>query len=132
MAKKKKKPIAVKSRKQKGRKFQRWIADKLADMIGIKVEKDGDLDVRPMGQQGTDVIIRGEAKEYFPLSIEAKFQENWSIHQFIKQAKANLQKGDIWILFLKRSNEKPVVVLDAQDFLDLYEENLRWRHPNQE
>ena len=77
-----------------------------------------------MGQAGTDVILRGEAKKLFNFAVECKAQESWSVHGWIEQARKNTGKFKTWLLFAKRSNEKPVVIMDAEFFFELYKKFL--------
>jgi len=119
---KKKKPISVASRKAKGRKLQRIAAEYISKITGIPVEKDGDLDVRPMGQSGRDVILRGKAKEIFSFhGIECKWNEKLNIWQAIKQAE---EHGGKPIVFFKRNNSDVYVVTKIEDFFDLYKKTL--------
>ena len=123
----KKKPrITVKSGKARGRKFQQWTANEISKVIGIPCGKDLDIESRPGGQSGTDIILRGRAKELFPFAIENKNQEKWSVHEWIKQAKSNAE-GNNWLLFCKRNHMKPIVVLDADKFFEIIGEVLWWR-----
>ena len=89
----------ARTRKAKGRKLQQEIARRISEVTGIPVEKDGDIESRPMGQSGPDVILRGKAAEKFPFVVEAKFQERWNIHKWIQQAR---QHGKNWLLFCKK------------------------------
>ena len=119
---KKKKSISVASRKAKGRKLQRIAAEYISKITGIPVEKDGDLDVRPMGQSGRDVILRGKAKKIFSFhGIECKWNEKLNIWQAIKQAE---EHGGKPIVFFKRNNSDVYVVTKIEDFFDLYEKTL--------
>lgn len=119
---KKKKPISIASRKAKGRKLQRIAAEYISKVTGVPVEKDGDLDVRPMGQSGRDVILRGKAKEIFSFhGIECKWNEKLNIWQAIKQAE---EHGGKPIVFFKRNNSDVYVVIKIEDFFDLYEKTL--------
>jgi len=107
-----------KTRKAKGRKFQQEIAKRISEVLDIPVEKDGDIESRPIGQSGPDVILRGVAKELFPFVVETKFCEKWDIHKWIKQAR---HYGDNWLLFCKKARNKPVVVMDCDMFFAIYE-----------
>lgn len=122
---KRKKRISVQSAKAKGRRLQQWTAQKIADLTGCKYGKDEDIDSRPMGQAGTDVILRGEAKQLFPFAIENKACESWSVHSWINQAKANVGDFKTWLLIAKRSREKAVVIMDAEEFFKLYSNILK-------
>ena len=121
--------ITVKSAKAKGRNFQKQVAERISKLLDIPVEKDGEIESRPMGQSGTDIILRGDALELFPYSCEMKNQQNVSIHQWIEQAKTNTKEGTNWLLFFKRNHEKPVVIMDMDAFFKIIEENLNWRRP---
>lgn len=119
MAKKtKKKPISVASRKAKGRRLQQKIADYISKTINIPVQKDGDIESRPMGQSGRDVILRGKAKEMFIFhGIECKARESLNIWQALAQAG---EHGGKPIVFFKRNRSETYVALKADDFFDLY------------
>lgn len=75
---------------------------------------------REMGQSGTDVRLIGEAKKDFPFSIECKNQESWAVHSWIDQARSNQEKGTAWLLIAKRNRSKPVVIMDADEFFNLF------------
>jgi len=118
---KKKKPINIASRKAKGRRLQAQIATKLSKLLNIPFEKDGDIDVRIMGDSGSDIILRGEAKKFYFDGIEAKNQERLQIWQALEQA---AQYGKKPLLFFKRNHSKTYVVMEEKDFFDLYEKTL--------
>lgn len=124
MAKKtKKKPISVAARKAKGRRLQKRIAEFISKITGIPVEKDGDIESRPMGQNGRDVILRGKAKEMFIFhGIECKNREALNIWQALTQAE---EHGGKPIVFFKRNRSEIYTALKAEDFFDLYELALK-------
>jgi hypothetical protein len=104
---KKKKTISVAARKAKGRRLQKQIAECISEIIDTPVEKDGELEPRPMGQSGRDVILRGEAlKKFIFHGIECKNQEALNI----------------WkpIVFFKRNRSETYVAMKADDFFELY------------
>lgn len=111
--------ISVAARKAKGRKLQKWVAKAVSKLTGIPYGKDELIESREMGQAGVDVKLIGEAREKFPFSIECKAQESWSVPAFIEQAKQNNMVGTDWLLFMKRSDEPVVVVMDANAFMRL-------------
>lgn len=115
-----KKRISVQSAKAKGRRLQQWVAKKISEITGIPLEKDGEIESRPMGQSGTDIRLSGEALYHFPFSVECKSQETWSIPAWIRQAQENQIEGTDWLLVCKRNHEKPVVVMDAKTFFMIY------------
>lgn len=111
--------------KAKGMNFQKWVADKIGELLSIKTGKDCLIQSRESSQSGVDVKLIGEALERFPFSIECKDHQKWAIHEFIKQAKSNVKEGTDWLLFIKKTHrlnaEKipPVVVMDAETFFKL-------------
>ena len=121
MAKKKqdkKKPISVASRKAKARRLQNDIAKRISQTTNIPAQKDGDIEPRPMGQTGRDVILRGEAKKKFIFhGIECKNQEALNIWQALAQAE---EHGGKPIVFFKRNRSETYVAMKADDFFELY------------
>jgi len=118
-----KKPISVASRKAKGRRLQKQIAECISKITNIPVKKDGDIESRPMGQSGRDVILRGEAKKKFIFhGIECKARESFSIWQALAQAE---EHGGKPIVFFKRNHSETYVTMKADDFFDLYKLALK-------
>jgi hypothetical protein len=111
--------ISIKSRKAKGRRFQQEIAQKISEVTGIPCGKDMDIESRPMALSGEDIILRGKAKEMFPYSVENKCQENVNLWAAVEQAKSNQKEGTEWLLFLKRNNVDPIVVMSSDEFFKL-------------
>jgi len=110
------------SKKQKGRILQQWLVKKLSTILDIPVEKDGDIESRPMGQSGCDIILRGKAKDLFPFAVEAKNQETFKLKPFMEQAIDNQKKFNYpyWLLLYKKNFMKPIVIMDAEDFLNIF------------
>ena len=120
----KKKRISVASGKDKGRRLQKWVCEQIGNVLDMPWGKDELIASRPMGQAGTDVVLKGIAARDFPFSIECKYQEAWSIPAWIKQAKTNMKKNTNWLLFLKRNQHEEVVVMDAKFFFEMYKEYI--------
>jgi len=114
--------IKISSRKAKGRSLQQLVAKKISEITGFEYGKDKDIESRPMAQSGTDIILRGNAQDLFPYSVECKNVENLNLWDAIKQAKANQKEGTDWLLVVKRNNEKPIAIIDAERFFKLNEE----------
>ncbi len=112
----------VASRKAKGRRLQQWICKKISDLTGYAVGPDEMIASREMGQSGTDVRLIGPARTDFPFAVEAKNQESWSIHSWIKQAKDNMEKDMVWLLIAKRNHDAPVIVIDAEEFFNMLDQ----------
>ena len=106
--------------KAKGRKLQYWVAEKIAELLGVKFDQQDDLcpiHSREMGQKNTDVYIRNqEIASKFPFDVECKNTETVSLYKDVEQAKSNTKKGNQWLVVHKKNNSKPVVILDAEYF----------------
>lgn len=116
------------SAKDKGRRLQKWICERIAQVTGYEWGSPGEdqpIESRPMGQSGIDVRMESQVLEQFPFSIEAKWHERWDVPGFIRQAKKNQIDGTDWLLVMKRNYEDPVIVMDAQRFFDLYGDMMK-------
>ena len=108
--------MKTQSKKAKGRRFQQWVRDKLIEVLNIHPE---DIESRSMGAGGEDLIIARAARAKFPYSVECKNQEKLNLWEAYSQAEANC--GDYQpIVFLKRNNQKPLVLVDADYFIELH------------
>ena len=106
------------SAKAKGRRFQQWVRDKLVESLGIHPE---DIESRSMGAGGEDLIMARAAREKFPYSIECKNQERLNLWEAYSQSEANC--GDYEpVVFLKKNNHKPLVLVDADYFVGLHKD----------
>ncbi len=110
--------MKTQSAKAKGRRFQQWVRDKLVESLGIHPE---DIESRSMGAGGEDLIMARAAREKFPYSIECKNQEALNVWKSYEQAESN--SGDYEpICFIKRNNQKPLVLVDADYFVGLHKD----------
>ena len=108
------------SAKQKGRKLQQWVRDKLIEELGVHPE---DIESRSMGAGGEDLIMARAARKKFPYSIECKNQESVNVWKAYEQAEEN--SGDYEpIVVLKRNNTKPLVLIDADYFVRLHNDKF--------
>lgn len=115
------KPIKASSAKGKGRNFQHWVCQKVADILGLPFNQSDDaclIHSREMGQKGCDVVLRGEARARFPFDVECKAAERINIAEWIAQARENSRRsGRAWLLvFKKKSIGEPCVCLDWNSF----------------
>ena len=105
------------SAKAKGRRLQQWFANKLVEHLEVDSE---DLESRPMGSQGEDIIMGKETRQIFPYSVECKNQESVNVWKSYEQAESNSGNYEP-VVFIKRNNQKPLVVVDAEYFVRLHE-----------
>jgi hypothetical protein len=103
------------SAKAKGRKLQQWFANVLVETLGLDEE---DIESRPMGSQGEDIILGKQSRQLFPFSVECKNQEAVNVWKAYEQASENC-KGYEPLVVIKRNRTKPLVVMDAQKFVEL-------------
>ena len=108
------------SAKAKGRRLQQWVRDQLIEQLDVHPE---DIESRSMGAGGEDLIMARSAREKFPYSIECKNQESLNIWKAYEQATENSGNYEP-IVFIKRNNQKPLVVVDAEYFVRLHDDEL--------
>ena len=110
--------MKTQSRKAKGRRLQQQFMQLLIEKLDIDPE---DIESRSMGAHGEDLIMSKAARNKFPYSIECKNQERMNIWSAWDQANNN--KGIYEpLVVIKKNGVKPLVVLDAENFLDMIKE----------
>ena len=108
--------MKTQSAKAKGRRFQQWVRMMLIECLDVHPE---DVESRSMGAGGEDLIMARAAREKFPYSIECKNQETLNVWKSYEQAESNSGKYEP-VVFIKRNNQKPLVVVDADYFVKLH------------
>ena len=108
--------MRTQSKKAKGRRLQQWVRDLLIENLEVHPE---DIESRSMGAGGEDLIMSRSAREKFPYSIECKNQESLNIWKSYEQAQQNSGNYEP-IVVLKRNNVKPLVLVDADYFVELH------------
>ena len=78
--------LKTSSAKAKGRKLQQWFANLLVEKLDVDSE---DIESRPMGSQGEDIIMGKQTREVFPYSVECKNQEAVNVWKAYEQATEN-------------------------------------------
>ena len=106
------------SAKAKGRLLQQWVRDLLVESLDIHPE---DIESRSMGAGGEDLIMSRAARQSFPYSVECKNQEKLNIWAAWEQCKGNAQMYQPLCL-IKKNGTTPLVVLEADVFLDYVKE----------
>ena len=108
--------MKTQSAKAKGRRLQQWFRDLLIEELKVHPE---DIESRSMGAGGEDLIMSRSAREKFPYSIECKNQESLNILKSYEQAQQNSGNYEP-IVVIKRNNVKPLVLVDADYFIELH------------
>ena len=106
--------MKTQSRKAKGRRLQQKFMQLLIEKLDIDPE---DIESRSMGAGGEDLIMSKAARTKFPFSIECKIQERMNIWSAWEQANSNRGIYEP-IVVIKRNGVPPLVVLEAENFLD--------------
>ncbi|QIN96830.1 hypothetical protein [Synechococcus phage S-N03] len=104
------------SAKGKGRRLQQWFRDLILENF-TQLEPD-DVRSTGMGQSGEDLQLSPAARRLFPYSVEAKNCERLNVWGAYEQAAANSGKHEP-LLVMKKNRKKPLVVLDAEAFMEL-------------
>ena len=108
--------MRTQSKKAKGRRLQQWVRDILIEKLEVHPE---DIESRSMGAGGEDLIMSRSAREKFPYSVECKNQESLNIWKSYEQAQQNSGNYEP-IVVIKRNNVKPLVLVDADYFVELH------------
>jgi len=104
------------SAKAKGRNLQKWMRDLILENF-TDLEPD-DVRSTSMGAGGEDLQLSPAARRLFPYSVEAKNCERLNVWGAYEQAAANSGKHEP-LLVMKKNRKKPLVVLDAEAFIEL-------------
>jgi hypothetical protein len=112
--------MTPRSAKNKGARWQKKVAQYVSDLTGVPVEKDGDIEPRQMGQSGSDIIIRGRARELFPYGVECKNVEKLSIWNALDQANENCREGERPLMFFTRNRTNEYVAMEVETFMKIY------------
>ena len=106
------------SAKAKGRRLQQKFMQLLIEQLDIDPE---DIESRSMGAGGEDLIMSKAARNKFPYSIECKNLEKLNIWSAWDQANGNKGLYEPLVV-IKKNGVRPLVVLDAENFLDMIKE----------
>ena len=71
-----------------------------------------------MGSSGEDIIMGKLSRQKFPFSVECKNQEKVNVWEAYAQASSNC-KGYEPLVVIKRNRHKPLVLMDAEEFVKL-------------
>ena len=109
--------MKTRSAKNKGKRLQNKVRDILLETFDT-LEPD-DIRSAVMGDSGEDIQLSPAARKLIPYSIECKNQEKINLWESYKQATENSGKYEP-VVFIKRNNHKPLVVVDADYFINLH------------
>lgn len=104
------------SAKQKGRRLQQWVRDRMLALgPGLR---DNDVTSRSSGAGGTDLILSPRAFAVFPVACECKNVERVNVWAAYAQASAHEGGGEP-VVIISRNRAQPLAVVDAEWLLTL-------------
>jgi len=115
----------ISTRKGISRNLQKWLENKIGDLLNESHGKDTEICAREMGQSGPDVALSPRIRKLFCFTIECKSGETWDLRGAIRQCRKNLYPDTNWMICLDRPHIKPnerflpIICLDGQVFFEL-------------
>ena len=103
------------SAKAKGRNLQKWVRDELLKKFP-QLEPD-DVKSTSMGAGGEDVQLSPAARKLFPYNIECKNLAKIAVYNYYEQCKQHGKHEPVVVI--KQNHCKPLVVIDAEHFINL-------------
>ena len=117
--------MKVSSAKAKGRKLQKDVCKALLEISRGLTEDD--IRSTSMGAGGEDVLFSSAAKRQFPLSIECKNVERFSIWPAIDQGIKNCPSDLTPVVVFKKNHRDPQISLPLEKFLEIYKVYLQFK-----
>lgn len=109
--------MKTQSCKAKGRKLQQEV---VASIKGSFPQLTGnDVKSVAMGSNGEDIVMSPLAEAMFPYSVECKNVERLNIWKAVEQAEANVERGKIPILAIRKNRTRPLAVVPWEHFMTL-------------
>lgn len=112
-------PIKTASCKNKGRRLQQWVRDRILEQYPTL--SPDDVRSTSMGSSGEDVLLSPAARNLMPFSIECKAHASFAVYQHYKQAQGNSKQYEP-LLIIKANREKPLAIVDADWLLNFIKE----------
>jgi hypothetical protein len=112
--------VKTSSAKNKGRSTQKAAAKLIREIFGLE---DGDVESRPMGSKGTDLMMSPRARKAIPLSVECKHTKKHPGHAEYLQAKANTKPDTIPAIVWQphgKGESCMLITMDLHEFLILW------------
>jgi hypothetical protein len=109
--------VKTASAKAKGRRLQQRVAEIIRSALSLP---ESDVKSIPMGSQGADIWLSGEALDKFPFAVECKAQEKINIWGAFEQADTHAEKiGGYPIVVFSRNHDEVLCCLRLEDLLGL-------------
>jgi len=108
------------SAKAKGRSTQKAAASLIKAVFELE---DGDIESRPMGSGGVDLMMSPKARKTLPLSVEVKHTKKHPGYAEYQQAKANTKPNTIPAIIWQphgKGEHCMMITMDLHEFLTLW------------
>ena len=112
------KRISTASAKQKGRKLQQYVRDKIIDLLKPYGVVPEDVKSTSMGASGEDVQLSPFARHLLPVSVECKSHKSMAVYKHYEQAITNGSTHEP-LLVIKANHKKPLAVIDFDYYIFL-------------
>lgn len=111
--------MKTQSAKSKGRLLQKLVASQILEHSTNLT--DNDVTSRPMGSQGSDVMLSEAALTQWPFDIECKNLKSGftKLYDAIEQSEARSDK--VPLVVIKQNRKTPLVCLRIEHFMDIIE-----------
>lgn len=118
--------MKTRSAKNKGKKLQNWVRDRIVYFFGTLrgLIQDGDVKSTTMGENGEDIQLSPLARKYFDYHVECKSLKAIAVYKYYEQATSHLTKLNIEtsgepLVFIKMNGKKPLALVDAEHFIEM-------------
>jgi hypothetical protein len=125
------------SAKQKGRKLQQLVRDRL--LSAFPQLEQGDVRSVAMGSQGEDIQLSPAARKIMPIAVETKARRGIAVGRWYEQAEehAIAVKASVEpVVVMKEDRKDPLVLISLNFFVDLlvdrYDHYKDWLAQEQE
>ena len=119
--------ISVKSAKQKGRKLQQLVRDKVIELLKPYGVVPEDVKSTGMGQGGEDVQLSPLARTFLPVSLECKSHKSFAVYKFYEQSQETAKGTDNKpVLVIKGDRKEPLAIIDLDYWLYLEECRIKY------
>jgi len=115
--------MKARSAKNKGRKLQNMVRDRLRSVFSETLETN-DIESQVMGMSGEDIVLSPAAKKAIRYSFECKNQERLNLWKSLEQAESNCEDRQPVLVF-KRNRTKTYIVIEFEHFIELIDEKQK-------
>lgn len=113
--------MKTRSAKNKGKRLEKWLRERLLELFPELSEDD--LRITVGSETGADLKLSKKAKEVLPYKFECKNRETFkTLYGFYEQA-CEHEGTEEPIVIIKMNHKEPLVILDAEYFLNLVRNN---------